>query len=268
MIILPSASALLRARLSAAPATTNPVFIFSYGDEPVSSGAATGSNGGALNGTTNVSLAGSPAASTSRVVKSGFIYNADSATVTVIIEYYDGTNARQIGKYALAPAATLTFGDTGFTSTSGSVTVDWGVIGGTLSDQTDLQSALNAKAGTAAANAFTQQQAVTPYRANITGAVSIDLAATAKSNKLILTLTGNVSSFALTNPVDGASYSITFIQDATGGRTLPSPLNSACKFSGGTQPTWTTTASARDKLVLDYDGTAAIFECAQVPNFS
>lgn len=157
---------------------------------------------------------------------------------------------------------------TGYVWSSSAATVAWGGITGTLSDQTDLQSALDAKAGKAQANAFTQQQAVTPYRANITGAVSIDLSATAKSNKLILTLTGNVSSFALTNPVDGASYSITFIQDATGGRTLPSPLNSAFKFSGGTQPTWTTTANARDKLVLDYDGTASIYECAQLPSLS
>ena len=118
------------------------------------------------------------------------------------------------------------------------------------------------------ANSFTNQQAVTPYRANISGAVSIDLAATAKSNKLILTCIGNVSSFALVNPVDGASYSVSILQDATGGRTMPNPLGSGFKFSGGTQPTWTTTANARDKLVLDYDATAAIFECAHVPNFS
>lgn len=129
-------------------------------------------------------------------------------------------------------------------------------------------TAIAGKAGLALANVFTNQQAVTPYRANITGAVSIDLAATAKSNKLILTLTGNVTSFALTNAVDGASYSITFLQDATGGRTLPNPLGTAFKFSGGTQPTWTTTASARDKLVLDYDATAALFECAQLAAFA
>lgn len=118
------------------------------------------------------------------------------------------------------------------------------------------------------ANVFTNQQAVTPYRANIAGAVSIDLAAAAKSNKLILTLTGNVTSFALTNAIDGASYSISFIQDATGGRLLPSPLGAGFKFSGGIQPTWTSTAGARDKLVLDYDATAALFECAQLPNIT
>lgn len=118
-----------------------------------------------------------------------------------------------------------------------------------------------------AANAFTQQQAVTPYRANITGAVSIDLAATAKSNTLILTLTGNVTSFALTNPVDGANYEIWFLQDATGGHTMPA-LPSAMKFSGGTAPTWTTTPSALDLLCLSYGATEGIYMAAFSPNMS
>ena len=117
------------------------------------------------------------------------------------------------------------------------------------------------------ANAFTAQQTVTPYRASITGAVSIDLAATAKSNTLILTLTGNVTSFALTNPVDGAKYSIWLIQDATGGHTMPA-LPSVMKFSGGTAPTWTTAAAAKDLLCLDYGATEAIYMAAFSPDMS
>ena len=260
MIILPSTSAVLRARLTAAPATTNPTFAFAYGDEPVGSGQATGSNEGALNGTTNVSLVGSPAASTSRVIPSGFIYNADTASVTVIVEYFDGTNARQIGKYSIASGATLTFSDSGFGSAGGSIVVDWGEIGGTLSDQTDLQAALDAKAGLASANVFTAQQAVTPYRANISGTVSIDLAATAKSNNLHLTLTGNVTSFALTNPVDGAVYNIRFIQDSTGSRTITLP--SAFKFAGGTAPTFSTAANAVDFMSAEYGSTEATYMAA------
>ena len=110
---------------------------------------------------------------------------------------------------------------------------------------------------TSTANAFTQQQAVTPYRANISGAVSIDLAATAKSNNLHLTLTGNVSSFALTNPVDGAVYNIRFIQDATGGRTITLP--SVFKFPGGTAPVFSTTANAVDFLSAEYGATEATY---------
>lgn len=113
----------------------------------------------------------------------------------------------------------------------------------------------------AAANVFTQVQAVTPYRANISGAVSIDLTGTAKSNNLHLTLTGNVTSFALTNPVDGAVYNIRFIQDATGSRTVAG-LSSAFKFSGGTAPTFSTAANAVDFLSAEYGASESNYVCA------
>lgn len=86
----------------------------------------------------------SPSASTSRLIKSGFIYNADSASVTVIIEYYDGTNARQIAEKTIAVGDALVFGDAGFVSGGGDASATWGGIIGTLADQTDLQAALTA----------------------------------------------------------------------------------------------------------------------------
>lgn len=103
-------------------------------------------------------------------------------------------------------------------------------------------------------NAFTNLQAVTPYRANISGAVSIDLTATGKSNNLHLTLTGNVTSFALTNPVDGMVLNIRFYQDATGSRTFAG-FPSAFKFGGGTAPTFSTAANALDLLSCEYGAT-------------
>ena len=112
----------------------------------------------------------------------------------------------------------------------------------------------------AQANVFTKVQAVTPYRANISGAVSIDLAAAA-SNNLHLTLTGNVSSFALTNPVDGAVYNIRFIQDGAGSRTFAA-FPSAFKFAGGTDPTFSTAASAVDFMSCEYGSTEASYMCA------
>lgn len=139
--------------------------------------------------------------------------------------------------------------------------VSWGTITGTLSSQTDLTTSLNGKAGLSLANVFTQQQAVTPYRANISGAVSIDLTAAAKSNNLHLTLTGNVTSFALTNPVDGAVYNIRFIQDSTGGRTV-SGLSPSFKFSGGTSPVFSTAANSVDFMSLQYGGVEATYMCS------
>jgi hypothetical protein len=111
------------------------------------------------------------------------------------------------------------------------------------------------------ANVFTRVQSVTPYRANISGAVSIDLSATAKSNNLHLTLTGNVSSFALTNPTDGAVYNIRFIQDGTGSRTFAG-FPSAFKFAGGTAPTFSTAAGAVDFLSAEYGSTEATYMAA------
>lgn len=111
------------------------------------------------------------------------------------------------------------------------------------------------------ANVFTRVQSVTPYRANISGAVSIDLSATARSNNLHLTLTGNVSSFALTNPTDGAVYNIRFIQDGTGSRTFAG-FPSAFKFAGGTAPTFSTAAGAVDFLSAEYGSTEATYMAA------
>ena len=104
------------------------------------------------------------------------------------------------------------------------------------------------------ANVFTRVQAVTPYRANISGAVSIDLSATARSNNLHLTLTGNVSSFALTNPSDGATYNIRFIQDGTGSRTFAG-FPAAFKFATGSVLTFTTTAGGYDFVSAEYGAT-------------
>jgi hypothetical protein len=111
------------------------------------------------------------------------------------------------------------------------------------------------------ANVFTRVQGVTPYRANISGAVSIDLSATARSNNLHLTLTGNVSSFALTNPTDGAVYNIRFIQDGTGSRTFAG-FPAAFKFAGGTAPTFSTAAGAVDFLSAEYGSTEASYMAA------
>jgi hypothetical protein len=146
--------------------------------------------------------------------------------------------------------------------------------GGTgATSATAARAALGA-AGNADANVFVQQQAVTPARGTITGAVSINLANLSastgvtwtgtpptSSNNLHLTLSGNVISFALTNPVDGAVYNIRFIQDATGGRTMPA-LPSAFKFSGGIVPVFSSAANAVDFMSAEYGATSGTYMCS------
>jgi len=67
-----------------------------------------------------------------------------------------------------------------------------------------------------------------------------------------VTLAGNRTLAAPTNLVDGAVYLLMVIQDGTGSRTLS--YNAVFKFTGGTAPTLTTTAAAKDILVFYSDG--------------
>lgn len=105
MIVLGSTTELLLARLAATPATTNPTFDFSYGNDngtPVLAPSR-----GALTGTTTKTLVGSPPPNVQRAIHSGTIYNADSAAVTVTVETFDGTNARTVLTVTLAAGYTL-----------------------------------------------------------------------------------------------------------------------------------------------------------------
>ena len=68
-----------------------------------------------------------------------------------------------------------------------------------------------------------------------------------------VTLGGNRTLSAPTNLIDGGFYALVIIQDSTGSRTLT--FNSVFKFTGGTAPTLTTTASARDILIFQSNGT-------------
>lgn len=66
-----------------------------------------GVNTGLSNNTTDVSVVGSPGASTRRVVKSITVYNNDTVSSTVTLKYYDGTNERILIKLTMAAGDTL-----------------------------------------------------------------------------------------------------------------------------------------------------------------
>lgn len=82
------------------------------------------------------------------------------------------------------------------------------------------------------------------------GSVSLDMKL---GNVYEVTLSGNITSLTLTTPQAGTYYTIAFIQDATGSRTVTWP--STMKFAGGTTPTLTPTAGAKDVLTFYSDGT-------------
>ena len=80
-----------------------------------------------------------------------------------------------------------------------------------------------------------------------------------------VTLGGNRTLGASTNQVDGGVYVISIIQDGTGSRTLS--FDSNYKFAGGTAPTVTSTASARDVFVFMSNG-PNMFEIGRSQNVS
>lgn len=76
----------------------------------------------------------------------------------------------------------------------------------------------------------------------------------ASSNQVAkVTLAGNRTLDNPTNLIDGATYVLRVIQDATGSRTLA--YGSAYDFPGGTAPTLTAAANAVDVLTFLCDGT-------------
>jgi hypothetical protein len=105
MIVLTTTSTVLRARLAAATATAQPSYCFAWGDDGAT--PALGESAGALDDTTNVTLFAAPASGYKRVIRSGSIYNGDTAAVTVIVELYDGTDARGVISVSVPAGQTL-----------------------------------------------------------------------------------------------------------------------------------------------------------------
>lgn len=92
-MILVTTSQSIRAYLSAAPVTNQPVFVTDWADLTASS-FTPGAANGTLNGTAPVTLVAAPASSTYRQVKGLSIYNADTGPVLVTVEVLDGANQR------------------------------------------------------------------------------------------------------------------------------------------------------------------------------
>ena len=108
-LVLDGTTKTIQAVMSGAAATSNPDFTVAYADS-TSSSLTEGSNDGALNGTTAVTLVSAPSASTRRIVKWLTIQNKDTAAVTVTVTFNNSTGptTRQIAKVTLQPNDTWT----------------------------------------------------------------------------------------------------------------------------------------------------------------
>ena len=111
MTILDNTSKTTQIVLGEVIATAQPQYTASYEDINVAGGTfVAGATNGVLNGTTPVTVVGSPGASTQRRIKEISVYNADSVAHTVIAQYYDGTHTEIMVKKSLSPGATLWYG--------------------------------------------------------------------------------------------------------------------------------------------------------------
>lgn len=105
-------------------------------------------------------------------------------------------------------------------------------------------------AATSTAQAWTAQQYVT--LATLTDGASITWNV-ATGQKAKVTLGGNRTMNAVSNPAEGATYTLWVIQDATGSRTITWTTSGAGSFDFGVDgaPTLTTTASQADLLAFE-----------------
>jgi hypothetical protein len=108
---------------------------------------------------------------------------------------------------------------------------------------------------------WTKNQSVTPTALTFATTVTPDAST---SNNFKLTLTGACTIANPTNLTEGMVLNFCVDQDATGGRVLT--LGSAFKWPGGTAPTWSTTANAKNFFSAYYDGT--VLRCGGAGGYS
>jgi hypothetical protein len=156
------------------------------------------------------------------------------------------TTLSATGAVTFTPTASINISPTGITNT---VTIAPGTTGGSINN-------MSIGGTTKAAGTFTTMTADTAVLDDIRETVfALTYGATitpdaANGSVQTVTLTGNVTFSAFTNPVSGQSITLIITQDATGSRTLTSTM----KFAGGSK-TLTTAANSIDILTVSYIGT-------------
>lgn len=136
--------------------------------------------------------------------------------------------------------------NTGFGTVKSANTANIGITTGTVNVGSNVS-----KLGTF--NTFTQAQVSSKQTDSYTATYAPDLSL---SNLFEMTLTGNVSLANPTNGVAGGVYTIVFIQDGTGNRTL---TLSGSGYKTNKTITLSTAAGARDVLTLIYKSSTEVF---------
>jgi hypothetical protein len=110
MLSIDNTTDTVRAVMAAAVTTTAPDYYVTYVDV-TTTGYSPAENHGALNGVTAVNIAGSPAASTQRVVKYISIFNRDTVAHAITVTHWDTSIDYRLWVGTLQPNETLQFTD-------------------------------------------------------------------------------------------------------------------------------------------------------------
>ena len=106
LIVLNSVGKSIVAYLSSAVAANQPDFTSHYADSTATAFTEGGADG-VLSSTTPVTLVSAPAASTTRIIKDISVYNADTASVELILALVNGASTRIIAKKTLTSGETF-----------------------------------------------------------------------------------------------------------------------------------------------------------------
>lgn len=292
ILVLDATTKIIKAKLSGAPATTNPDFTASWADNN-GTVFTEGSSDGALNGTSDVTIVAAPASSTRRIIKTLTIQNRDTAPVTFTLLYDDNGTQRIIAKVTLAVNDTWTnegtfdsvgsfksgiIGATGYTGFTGYTGPQGptGYTGYTGAGNFTGYTGYTGYTGTQGPTGYTgytgytgtypiSQTAATYTPSSGSQTVALDVSSTN-----VHEVTGNASGTAITFTITGATNSQIFaVSILQGSGTLSTIAGwfSTIRWAGGTPPTLTATLNKRDTFVFrrtganTYDGFIAGQNC-------
>jgi hypothetical protein len=102
---------------------------------------------------------------------------------------------------------------------------------------------------TGGSGTFSGRARTVPVALTVAASTTLDAAL---SNAFTAAMTVNVTTFTVTNAVEGHTMSVLFTQDGTGNRTIAWPAS--FRWPGGSAPVLSTAASARDLLTAQFIG--------------
>jgi hypothetical protein len=161
-----------------------------------------------------------------------------------------GSSAPAFGTLALGTANTNVSGTLTVTNGGTGAATLTGIVKGTGTTAMVAATAGTDYVAPSTATNFTAQQYF--GTSTLTDGATISWAANTQQVATV-TIAGNRTMAAPTGLVSGAFYALNVIQDATGSRTMT--WNAVFKWTGGSAPTLSTAASAKDFFVFRSDGT-------------